>query len=273
VSSSTEGAVSLRKRLSRFTRHYRLMARTNWPLGRLSSLRDSKRGRRAFLLGNGPSLRDLDLGRLAGEDVCVVNMGVRALENGLPNVAIHVVIDKNRYLRFADEIEDFASRYGIPLRFFGIWVKSTWRRRRIRAQEPYYLFLERRRYLETGFREAPQRGYGNCGTVIITALQILYYLGYREVYVAGVDLNYSGEQTYFYDLGSADRVHEADPLVQQRRPLMNEADAEFALALAAYERDGRKLVNVGAGGKLAALPREDYNQVLARPGGAHGGHS
>jgi hypothetical protein len=255
-------APSLRKRLSQALRYALYVLRSNWPPGHVSRLHNSKAGKRVFLLASGPSLAQMNLAHLKGEDVCVVNMGIRALDGALPNAEIHIATDKNRYIRFADDMEAYAARYAIPLRFFGIWIKQDWFRRKDKASTPRFLVVGHQPYLTRGFCKSPVFGYGSSGTVLIFALQILYFLGYREVYVAGVDLDYSGEQPYFYALGDKDKVHEADGKVQARRPLMDSANAEFALARSVYEADGRKLVNVGMGGNLMALPREDFETVV-----------
>ncbi len=254
--------VSGRKRISREFRRSQHVARINWPPGRLAALRGIKTGRRCFLLGSGPSLAEVDLARLAGEDVCVLNMGVKALDQGLPNVAIHVNIDKNRYLRFADEIESYSIAHSIPLRFLGVLVRNDWRARVDKGAEPYYIFMRHQPIAQTGFSATPHFGYGSCGTVATIALQLLYFLGYSEVHVLGIDLDYSGEQPYFYGMTAKDLVHEADAKVVARRPLMDGANAEFGLARAAFESAGRRLTNAGRGGNLVALERSSLDDLL-----------
>ena len=264
MTQTEEKHIWLRKRFSRTVRYVVYVVRANWPLSSLVSLRNCKRGRRVFLLGSGPSLAKMDLKLLAGEDVCVVNMGVRALDAGLPNVEIHIATDKNRYVRFADDMERYATVHRIPLRFFGIWVKKLWYQRRSEASTPRFLVVGRKSFLQRGFKTTPLLGYGSSGTVLIFALQVLYYLGYREVYVAGVDLDYTQEQPYFYSLQDADKVHELDAKVQARRPLMDNANVEFEIARKTFEADDRKLVNIGIGGNLVVLPRSTLEAVIAQ---------
>jgi hypothetical protein len=253
---------TLRKAFSRRMRYVWYLAKMNLALPRLLKLQGSKKGKRVFLLANGPSLAKLDLSHLKGEDVCVVNMGLRALDSILPHVTIHVATDKNRYVRFAEDIEDYALRYDIPLRFFGIWGRKTWKRLPKKGSVPYFMVVGHKSIFERGFKSAPYLGYGSCGTVMIIALQILYFLGYDEVYVAGVDLDYGGEQPYFYAMTGKDNVHEADQKVQARRPLMDNANEEFAFARVAFEQNGRLLANAGVGGNLNSLPRVEFNSLF-----------
>jgi hypothetical protein len=250
-----DAPVSLRKRCSRGLRYLLWLARINWPPRRLARLAGSKAGRDCVILGNGPSLAAYDLSRLAAYDICVVNMGVRALDCGLPHATIHVVVDKNRYVRFGDDMELYALEHPIPLRFFGVWFRKDWRARKDKAAEPYFIVHHHEHISRWGFRDSPYAGYGACSTVVCIALQMLYFLGYSNVYVLGVDLDYPSEKPYFYELGAKDAAHEDDLKVQTRRPLMDNANAEFALARAAFERAGRGLYNAAPGGNLVALER------------------
>lgn len=254
--------VSPRKALSRKLRYAVRLAQTmpDWP--KLKRLEGSKRGKRCFLLGSGPSLQNFDLSKLASEDVCVVNMGVRALDAGLPHATVHVLVDKNRHERFGEEIEDFALRHPIPLRFFGTHSRSIWHRLKKHSATPFFLMSRREHVSEWGFRPTPFMGYGSCGTVAVVALQVLYYLGYDEVYVLGVDLDYSGPQTYFYEMKDKDKVHEADDKTKVRRPAMNNSNAEFAYMRESFERGGRKLANAGVGGNLTSLDRVPFETLF-----------
>lgn len=265
MEATIEAKVSLRKRFSRGLR-YGMLALTCLPQwGRLAKLQNSKKGKRCFLLANGPSLAELDLSHLAGEDVCVVNMGIRALDAGLPQVTIHVATDKNRYERFAPDMEAYAAKHTIPLRFFGIWGRKCWKNLPNKASSlPFFLLVGRKSLFERGFQTNPFKGYGSCGTVLIIALQMLFYLGYDEVYVAGVDLDYNTGQAYFYAMQEKDTIHEQEQKVQARRPLMNNANDEFAFARNAFEQAGRKLMNVGVGGHLHALPRKDFQTLFEK---------
>jgi hypothetical protein len=257
--ASHQDTISPRKRLSRWLRQFMWLARVNWPPGRLAALKGSKAGKDCVLLGSGPSLAKFDLSRLTGHDVCVVNMGVRALDSGLPHAAIHVSVDKNRYRRFGEDMERYAAVHKIPLRFFGVWTKKEWSRRKEKASEPYFLMHSHEHISKWGFRATPYAGYGACGTVVIIALQVLYFMGYSNVYIIGVDLDYEGEQIYFYEAGQKDKIHENDPKVQRRRLAMEHANEEFAIARAAFEAGGRGLYNAGIGGNLTALERKPHD--------------
>jgi hypothetical protein len=80
---------------------------------------------------------------------------------------------------------------------------------------------------------------------------MMHYMGFSEIYVLGVDLDYQSEGPYFYALGAKDRAAS-----------FPHADEEFALALGAMHADGRKLMNAGVGGRLNALPRVNFEALF-----------
>jgi hypothetical protein len=230
----------------------------------LRALKDTYRGRRGFIVANGPSLKSMNLCFLKNEFVCILNNGGQAIGGMLPHADMHVVFDNNKYRRFAAEFESVALTNSIPYRFFNFKLRKDWKKLDQRSNRPYFIIGNPRPLLEGGFVRDPWRGYGDCATVVLPAVQIMYYMGFSEIYVLGVDLDYESQGPYFYSLGAKDRVHEQDPKVQGRRAAsIPHADEEFALVLRVMQADGRKLVNAGVGGRLDALPRVNFAALFA----------
>jgi hypothetical protein len=260
--ASAPRALSLRKRLSRRLRHVVRRVISHGEYQRLLTLKDRYRGQRCFLLANGPSLAEMDLSRLAHEPVCVVNMGIKALDQGLPQASFHLITDNNRYRRFAQECEDYAIRHGIGARFFPFACRDTWRGLARQANRPYYLLSNPARFVDRGMVSDPRDGYSGGATVLLSAVQLLYFLGFESVYVMGCDLDYGGSGKYFYQLDAKDEVHEADPKVMARRHEMVLANDQFRIARRFYEENGRQLANAGVGGNLTTLPRVDFASLF-----------
>lgn len=225
----------------------------------LRALKDAYRGRRGFIVGNGPSLKSMDLSLLENEFVCVLNNGGQAIGGLLPHADMHVAADNNKYRRFAAEFESVALANSIPYRFFNFKVRRVWEKLDHRSKRPYFIMGNPRSLLEVGFTRDPRHGYGDCATVVLWAVQIMHYMGFSEIYVLGIDLDYQSQGPYFYALRANDHAHEVDPKVKARRAAsIPNADKEFALALRAMQADGRKLMNAGVGGRLNALPRVNF---------------
>jgi hypothetical protein len=243
----------------------RVLRPYKWRSGfrRLEALRGIGEGRRAFLLGSGPSLAGMDLSVLDGEFVCVANMGVRAIGTVIAHADMHVVTDIYRYQRFAEEMEAIARREAIPHRFVTIKGRRIWRGLAEKANEPIFLVAHLDRLAHVDDRLPPIReGVMKGPSVLLSAAILLEYLGFSPIYVLGCDLDYDSGDKYFYDMKAIDLTHEADPRIIGRRKGLPTIDAHFAVLRRVFERNGHRLVNAGIGGNLNSLPREDFRSLF-----------
>lgn len=230
---------------------------------RLASLKGRYNGQRVFLLGNAPSLAELDLARLSGDMVCVVNRGLRARDEGLlPRADIHLMSSKPGYLEFRDEVEAQCIRHAVPLRFYRHKLKRFWQELPDRGARPYFPLRRAGTMTTTGFQTDAPDGIGSDGTILLFAAQILYYLGFSKVYVIGCDLHYNPSNKYFYQMTDKDVAHEDDPETIAARVSLVRVNEQFKIARAAFEADGRLLANAGAGGNLETLERVDFDALF-----------
>ncbi len=235
----------------------------NWPeVARLKALENHFKGERVFLLGNGPSLGEQALHRLSGEHVACVNMGLRMLDQGVPHATFHIMSGINRFRRFGEEIEADVIRHDIPWRFYRLRLKGTWAQLPNKGRRPHFVPRRAGTLLTTGFQERAWQGVGSDATVLLFAAQVLYFLGFKAVYVMGCDLSYSGTDHYFYAMGEKDYAHEQDPKVVAARASMVRANAQFAIAGKAFDAAGRTLANAGHGGNLDSIPRVDFDGLF-----------
>ncbi len=255
----------MRRAISR-TLRYRISTFT-W-LGEYRSfmqLKDRFRGKRCFLIANGPSLNGMDLGLLKNEHVCLVNMGTRLFEIGLPQATFHVAVDNNRYRRFATDFEEAAMGHDIPYRFYSWRCRRSWQRLPRKGRRPHFLLFHSRTIVETGCTYDPRWGYGGCASVVLFAAQLLVLLGFQEVIVIGCDLDYDGEAKYAYGMTAKDELHENDPNVIGRRWGINNVSDQFEIVRRFFEEHGRTIVNAGRGGNLHSLPRVEYESLFEEP--------
>jgi hypothetical protein len=225
----------------------------------MAKLRNTNLGQTLFLVGSGPSLKQMDLAPLRdGIAFMTVNNGFRLFAG--QRIPMHAVSDNACYEKFGDEIE----HADIGQRFY---------RSRFRALPAFArnghpastVFVPYRKggVLKRGFQPRAEKGLGNDASVLIFAAQLAYHLGFSTVNVLGCDLDYSTPNAYAYAMTDADRAHEESAEVQSRRGAMVNANAEFAEVRRHFEADGRKLINCGVGGKLDALPRMSFEQAIA----------
>ncbi|MEM6666156.1 MAG: hypothetical protein AAF638_07105 [Pseudomonadota bacterium] len=227
---------------------------------RLATQNNRFRGERVVLVGNAPSLAKLDLNRLAGTMVCVVNRGLRAMDEGiLPRADIHMMSSTPGYIEFRDEVEVQCIRHQVPLRFYRHKLKPHWQALVEKGARPFFPLRRAGTMTTTGFQTNALDGIGSDGTILLFASQILYFLGFQEVAVIGCDLEYDPANKYFYQMTDKDRAHEEDPETIAARASLVRVNAQFEIARRAFEADGRRLLNAGAGGNLNALERVDFN--------------
>lgn len=255
-----------RSRGSRLVRSLRaLLRRARWTgaFRRLEALKGIGERRRAFLLGSGPSLAAMDLSLLDSEFVCVVNMGIRAVGREISHADMHVVSDANRYRRFAAEIEAIALEHPVPYRFVSRRGRAVWYGLERRSVEPIFIVPHTEKLTTLGAVPPLAEGLVTGPSVLISAAVLMEFLGFSPIYVLGCDLDYESGGKYFYEQGSLDRVHEADPIVMGRRGGMLAINDHFAVLRAVFEGRGHAILNAGVGGKLSSLPRVDFKTLFA----------
>ena len=262
--------MSSRRRLSKWLRDTRAERRWRAECRSLLELADVGRGRRAFLLGSGPSLVQEDLTRLSGEFVCIVNTGVRALGRHLDHADMHVVNDMSCYRQYGQEIEAKCQAFDVRYRFVNQRAARYLKRAAGAEVQPILIFDNP---VDPQTMDCPppiEQGVVHGSTVLITAADLLYRMGFEAVYVLGCDLDYESAGKYFYPMGERDLEHEANPSVAGRR--MDLADLvavnrEFRAVARFFEKEGRLLANSGRGGNLTALPRVPLTDALGRAPG------
>jgi hypothetical protein len=223
----------------------------------LESWRDAHRGERCVVLGNGPSLRETPLELLRGEHVFIVNRGHHAFGFGLTGEPYLVVSDPRTYATYATEIR--AARVG--MRFYRADVTRDGAYLDAKAEGdaescvvlPFHMAPTMD---EGAFACDVTRGLHRGFTVVLDAVQLAYFMGFRHVIMLGVDLTPAAEQTHFYGSGTYERSRRNDMPVPR-------VQASFATARRVFEADGRRLVNATPGGSLSELERIDLTVALS----------
>ncbi|MCC5964966.1 MAG: DUF115 domain-containing protein [Natronohydrobacter sp.] len=211
---------------------------------------------RCFIVGNAPSIAELPLHALAGEDIFCVNRGMRALDMGLPHPKYLVVADPHVYKSHSGEID----HDGASVEQFFMASNCLWRKPPSVPAIP--VGSSGLKLSLAPFRHAPlhlHRGE----TVVVLAAQLAHLMGYKEIYIIGVDLDYSGPVTHFYGGGQK----ETERLANFRpggsgTEMVNLA---FANLQKVVEPDGCRLFNAAPAGKLEVLERVNFHDVLGLP--------
>jgi hypothetical protein len=222
----------------------------------LAAFKDIHRGKRCFIIGNGPSLKKTDLSRLRGE----FTLGQNRIYLAFPELGFctsyYLSVNDLVVEQCAEEIQQ------LTMPRFVSWRARKW----LRPQENLF-FLHTTYSGEKFARDIRERVWEG-GTVTYTSLQVAYYLGFSQVILVGVDHNYvtqgkpnatvvsQGEDPNHFHPGYFGKGF------RWQLPDLIQWEDAYRLARRTYEADGRSVVDATIGGKLRVFERVEYDSLF-----------
>lgn len=240
---------------------------------RLRALRDACVGKqRCFVIGNGPSLNKTDLTKLAGEVTFAVNgFFLKVPEIGW-KPTFYVVEDH----LVAEDRKPQIDAFKGPIKLFPAYLGYCF------DASPDTIFYNHRprKSYPHGFdfsTDAAEVTYTGC-TVTFSCLQLAYYLGFKEIYLIGVDADYAlpsdVEQKKSYGVGvldmKSDDPNHFDPNYfgkgyRWHDPQVDKMLEAYQEARNVAEANGRQILNATVGGKLEVFKRVSYDSLFPGP--------
>ena len=251
----------------------RILRKYGSVLQRNAVFRDCHKGRRCFVIGNGPSLKKQDISPLANELTFVTN-----------NFYFHPIISDTwqpTYYFLSDP------------QYFDGYVKlsefedMTARIRTAKFFVPHYAvdFLEDTKALprDRTFYVAAAGGIGEkwerrpdfttvtpgMQTVVQLAIMAAMYMGCSPIYLLGLDhdwLSHGGEDLHFYSEQDADSQpdgHVGDWTYLTLMDAMSTMWHHYGMLLRVARAEGIEIVNCTRGGFLDVFKRGNYEDVVA----------
>lgn len=211
-------------------------------------------GRRCFILGGAPSILDEDLSLLKDDIVFITNRGYLLTEmHNLSHYDFYVCTDGRVYDFNKLEIREKVS---CP-RFYSQPVTST------NHVEEDYVFLDKPRkdhFLGSyPFPKSFEDTWGATGSVVFEASVVAYFMGFEEVYLLGVDLDYSMENTHFYKMGPREtRYRHAIPnnIINIKKSMTKLTNQ--------YNSEGRKYINLSNNFKFDEMEKGSLQELMAK---------
>jgi hypothetical protein len=245
-----------------YNRDRHLLARVFSPVWmknkqQLEAWRNLFAGKRCFIIGNGPSLKQTDLSKLDGEFTFGMNRIYLAFDDYDFKTSCLVSVNDLVLEQCYQDMQELE----IP-KFV------TWRARRHFDVSPDTLFLDTDYTLPEDFNgDATGRlfeGY----TVTYICLQLAYYMGFTEAILIGVDHNFvtKGPANATVTSEGDDPNHFSSNYFGKgfrwQLPDLEGSERAYRMAREAYQEDGRRIVDATIGGKLTIFPKVDYNQLF-----------
>ncbi|MCZ7547718.1 MAG: DUF115 domain-containing protein [Anaerolineales bacterium] len=237
---------------------------------RLAAPGDARKGQRAFIIGNGPSLKQTDLSKLRNEFTFGLNrIYLMFPELGFPTsclVSINdLVIEQCAAEMAALEIPKFVA-WRSHRHFISHQSSVISRQLPItNYQLPTFLYTT---YTGPRFSRDVRGRVWEGATVTNVALQLAFHMGFEQVILIGVDHNFASK-------GDANKtvVSEGDDPnhfsaayfgkgFRWQLPDLDTSEIGYRLARDAYQKAGREVLDATVGGKLAIFPKIDYSSLF-----------
>lgn len=232
----------------------------------ISRYKDIHRGERCVVIGNGPSLRAADLEILHKNNV--VTFGTNRIFQVFKDTDWRPTYYMSEDATILGAIQDQVA--GIPCKARFVPINIHWYEG-VDVSNATYFFMDYCSELEEtyGLSLDAAKAVRCRGTVTTSCIQMAIYMGFREIYLIGVDHNYSR-----YIDSNGNLVE--DPTVKDYFSASYDTDFKNAisrnlgdttLAYISVEELSRKLgtfkvYNATRGGKLEAFQRIDFDSVF-----------
>ncbi len=199
----------------------------------MNSIKDFKNlygeNKRCFILASGPSLKDLDLSLLKNR----ITIGLNRSFMAYPDTKYHCVFDHRLFNLYENELKKTRYLFTIDDRPFGIPIKLLGTK---------------------GFSWNLEEGIYSGYTISYFGLQLAIYLGFKEIYFLGLDLNNLGSQTHFFGHDFNSKDHD-----NTEYPKMLKSFEEISETL---KHRGIKVYNCSKESKLECFPYFPYEEAI-----------
>ncbi len=211
-------------------------------------------GEKCFLIGNGPSLLPSDLDKIASHDM--ISIGCNRIYLMFPNTHwkpdYYVVIDENMYREVTEEISNCDFTVFVK-DFFGIDIKKD-----NGSANVFRMFDKRYQSGYPDFSDDFSNGVYAGRTVMYVMLQMAVYMGFKEIYLLGVDFSWGedGKDTHFC------KNYMDDNIVRDFMKYKGETYNAYIAAKRYADVYNIKIYNATRGGHLDVFERVNFEEIF-----------
>lgn len=225
----------------------------------LEQFRDRHKGEDCFIIGNGPSLNEMDLEPLSRHHTFGLNKIYLMFERGI-DLDLSYLVSVNPLVieQSAEVFENMDCEMFLSYSAAHDQVRPLDHINYIYSRGGPYTF-------QGDLTQRVCEGH----TVTFVAMQIAYFMGFRRVFLIGVDHSFQAEgdpnETQRMD---SDDVNHFDPDYFKgddwQLPDLEASELSYHLARFFYRRDGRQILDATVGGELDIYPKTTYEEALER---------
>lgn len=238
----------------------------------IRSLHGKYAGKRCFIIGNGPSLTPEDLDRIKDEYCFASNRIYHIYSMTQWRPTWYLCIDYNVISAEIDTIKT-AGTYPKLLNY------KAERLGRKAEDNIHYVCFKGKYLIDVSHRALSElsddvsKYVSWCSSVTITAIELAIYMGFKEIYLLGVDNSYAMQvdkdgklhvdptikSNYFKGMKGPDGQEDSGNAVQY----VDTVNYEYGLARDFAREKGITIYNATRGGKLEVFERVDFDEVCA----------
>ena len=227
---------------------------------RLRTYQDRYKGKRCFVIGNGPSLKNTDLSLIKDEFTFGMNRVYLAFEEWGFQTSFLVSVNDLVIEQCSEEFQDLS----LP-KFF------SWRSRKLLyplgKPDIKTHFLDTT-YTNQRFNNRLVSRFWEGGTVTYICLQLAFCMGFQEVYLIGVDHNFESKGTANKTvISTGNDLNHFSPEYfgkgfRWQLPDLETSEIAYRLANSVYRENGRQIFDATVGGRLTVFPKVDYPGIF-----------
>jgi hypothetical protein len=243
----------------------------------LTKLKNKHKGERVFIVANGPSLQDINMNLLKNEITIGCNGIFSEFEKWGFHTTYYITEDVVQTELRAKEINDLKG----PIKFAGIHNSKSFNLFTdmiffyvpLRRDMGYYYELDTYPQFSRDFASIVHHG----ATVTYLMLELAFHLGFKEVYIIGLDHNY-GKLPELFPPGKIEVTKENKHLVEMCHynknyykigdkigvPWVEGQELAYQLADKIFNENNRKIFNASIFSKLNVFEKIDINDVLKK---------
>lgn len=237
---------------------------------KLKQFRDTHRGDRCFIIGNGPSLKAKDLDLLKNEYTFAANRIYEIFSETIWRPWTYVVVDKDFMKEQYKMILKVPCEYRF-LRYDVIPNKDMPDNAQIFYADRKFS-INKSETKDVYVSEDITKGISDGRTVTFISIQLAIYMGFEQIFLLGVDFSYKNMvkdgrleeketvQTYFNGKEYSNAIQDYNVTLYAYQKAKEYADSH-----------GIKIYNATRGGKLEIFERVDFDELMKKEKEQKGG--
>lgn len=234
----------------------------------LQTLKGIHEGKRCFIIGNGPSLRAEDLDKLKEEICFAANTIYNIFDRTDWRPTYYLSVDERTLEYIKDKLENYNLGH-LFLRDDRCDLQApTNMMTKIHITSLLFQIDTKKAFHNTSiyFSEDVSNHFCDGGTVTFEAIQLAVYMGFKEIYLLGIDHHYAAsvdaEGKLIIDKTVKDHFDDTDCLATGFPAVLETAQYAFTIAKEYADNHGIEIFNATRGGKLEVFPRVDFDSLF-----------